>query len=696
MLIGRRRKKTCVPHPGSSNTCAECFARGSSCRPQEPTQTSDRSARESRQSLQRRVAELENALLSISRKLDGTAQPDQSSMKIHHETRPDCSPLTPASLVNSLPDNCLDNAPVLSLFDNAILSRRQDDSSFSTTIANATSPSTSVNSAGNMELEKARQTLLSLFPSQASLEEILGAANLWWPSWQHTLPETFGTSSAYTFDQFIADTKPSDSVPTLAKALLCISIGLQEIPFGTHFQASTAIDLANLYIGTIEGLVLSDDELAGTLDGIECLILQAKYEANNGRLRKAWITFRRGISFAQLLGCHLRSTQSDQLHEHVLRRQSIWNALYYGDRYLSLLMGLPYCVSEMHIHTTAFNGFYPVRAETECVGSDYLFRLARVVGHIIDRNQTTEPTETLTMTVKIDGEMMDLAATMSNDWWALDMPKDEVASRLFHRILPQFWHHQARALLHLPFMLKATTDRRYGYNKIAALESARGMLNLFHIFRPVQGFGSPACKIMDFQAFTAAMILVLNFLGVSSSNPGNEVKEADEDRKLVSTTTSIMHDASVERGGGVATQAARALEMFLKARDHDFLEGQAVCKVAIPYFGTVIIGPGTGFAKESQPRTQAMQRRPQVPTPEEEPPVYPYSDQSTCNVDPSRIPPDFNNGGFPFYQTQSGGTDINALTTATLDLDGDWSWFWDNTEFPYGDMQGLAEMPSLN
>ena len=121
-------------------------------------------------------------------------------------------------------------------------------------------------------------------------------------------------------------------------------------------------------------------------------------------------------------------------------------------------------------------------------------------------------------------------------------------------------------------MLKATTDRRYGYNKIAALESARGMLNLFHIFRPVQGFGSPACKIMDFQAFTAAMILVLNFLGVSSSNPGNEVKEADEDRKLVSTTTSIMHHASVERGGGVATQAARALEMFLKAKDHDFLE----------------------------------------------------------------------------------------------------------------------------
>ena len=688
-----------MPHPSSSNTCAQCFARGSTCRPQGPTPTSDRSARESRQSLQRRVAELENALLLISRRLDITdsaTQQEQSATKIPHELRPEGAPPTPASLVTSPPDNLLDNAPVLSLFDNAILSRRQDDGSLNTTIAGTASPSASVKSAGGMKLEKTRQTLLSLFPSQARLEVILGAANLWWPSWQHMLPETFGTSLDYTFDQFIADTRPSDSVPKLAKALLCISISLQEISLSTNFQASKAIEMANCHLGVIDELVLSDDELAGTLDGIDCLLLQAKYEANNGRLRKAWLTFRRGISFAQLLGCHLLSTRSDQPNEHILRRQNIWNALYYGDRYLSLLLGLPYCVSEMHVHPTAFNGFYPVKTETDCAGSDYLFRLARLIGYIIDRNQTTAPTETLTMTVKIDGEMRDLAATMSDEWWALDIPEDEVSSLLYNRILPQFWHHQARALLHLPFMLKATTDRRFGYNKIAALESARCMINLFHLFRPVQGFGSPVCKIMDFQAFTAAMILVLNFLGVSSSNPRNEVEEADDDRKLVSTTTSILQRASIERGGGVATQAARALEMFIKAKDHGFLEGQTICKVAIPYFGTVIFGPGTSFAKASHPATQAVQRRLQVPMTEEEPPVYPNADQSTFFVDPAEIPSELNNGGFPSQQTESRGTDINAFTTANLDLDGDWSWFWDNTEFPYGDMRSLSELPSLN
>ena len=510
------------------------------------------------------------------------------------------------------------------------------------------------------------------------------------------LPGTFPTSSDYTFDQFIADTKPSDSVPKLARALLCISIGLQDATVSTNVRASSAIDMTNRYIGMVDELVLSDDELAGTLDGIECLILRAKYDSNNGRLPRAWLGFRRGISYAQLLGCHLRSTQSDWSNEHIFRRKSIWNALYLGDRYISLLLGLPHCVSEIHVHPAAFNGLYPVPAETERAGSEYLFHLARLVGHIIDRNQTTTPTESLTMTVKIEGELIDLAATMSKEWWALDMHENEVLSLLYHRILPQYWHHQARTLLHLPFMLKATTDRRYGYHKIAALESARAMLNLFHLFRPVQGFGSPVCKLMDFQAFTAAMVLVLNFLGVSSSNPNNEVKEADEDRKLVSTAASILRHASLGAGGGVATQAARALEMFLNSKDHGCIDSQATCKVAIPYFGTVIIGPGTSFANKSDPGTQVMPPQAQLPTPDEEPLVYLNTDQTASGVDPAPIPLEFNNGGFPLQQTQSLRTDVNAFPTANLDLDGDWSWFWDNTEFPYGDMQSLVELPSLN
>lgn len=64
-------------------------------------------------------------------------------------------------------------------------------------------------------------------------------------------------------------------------------------------------------------------------------------------------------------------------------------------------------------------------------------------------------------------------------------------------------------------MLKANQERQFEFNKIAALDSARGMITRYHIIRPVQGFQSLVCKIIDFQVLIAAMLLILNRLGRS-------------------------------------------------------------------------------------------------------------------------------------------------------------------------------------
>jgi hypothetical protein len=46
-------------------------------------------------------------------------------------------------------------------------------------------------------------------------------------------------------------------------------------------------------------------------------------------------------------------------------------------------------------------------------------------------------------------------------------------SGLFNRLLDQIWFFQMRALLHLPFMLHADSDRRYEYKKSSGLDAAR-------------------------------------------------------------------------------------------------------------------------------------------------------------------------------------------------------------------------------
>ena len=688
VTLGRRRKKSCIPHPANPSICTECFVRGAVCREQEAAKAPTKPYKDTNQNLQRRVTELENTLQSIAKSLGSTqktAQPEQSSSTVLKQLRSDILPLTPALSAATAPDSGLDNAPVLSLFNNAILSRRQDDETAITMSARGAPRAIEEDPAAASKNEKIRQTLLSLFPSQQRLEAILDATYPWWASWQHMFPEIFGAGSHSTFNEFVVKTKATGNAPQLAKALLCISISLQETPINVDakYNMSNAQDLTSQYMSVVDDLVLSNDELASTLDGIECMILQAKTDSNNGRVRRAWVTFRRGISFAQLLGLHLRpAAHSKQSKENIQRKQSIWKALYMCDRYMSLLLGLPYGVSDSHV-----NVIEPQRAE-----DDYLFRLSGVIGHIVDRNQTLSSNNTLTATVEIEGEMTELASTMPSSWWALDIRQEDLPAQLYTRILPQFWHHQTRTLLHLPFMLKATTDLRYSYNKIAALESARAMISLYRIFRPIQGFASLVCKIIDFQAFTAAMLLVLNFLGLSPSSCASELKDADDDRDLVSITTSILQRASLETRGGVATQAARALEMFNKAKDQGFPGSQGASKVAIPYFGTVVFGPGKSFVNQSHPPTPDslnQQRLQQQPTPEEEPLATPNSNQDTWSFanDYASMPSDFNYNGFPLQQNQGVEADSDAFANVNLDLDGDWSWFWNNTDFSYGGAQ---------
>jgi len=630
------------------------------------------------------VEELENALQSIVMKLSTSAthtnEPDYEAAKTLKQLRSEVLPPTPAESVTS-PGTLLENAPVLSLFDNSILSRLEDHE-HSNAGAMASPPVSEIDEDSTPKHDHIRRTLLSLFPAQELQDAILNASDTWWRASQNIYPEIYGVDPGTTsVHQFIAESKASGCVQKIAKALLCLSISLQEAPprFNVNLGPSvTKIGLSTQYMNAVDDLVISDDDVAATIDGIECLHLRARHEINDGRIRKTWIMFRRALSLAQLLGLHVRPKYSRPSGPATQRRESLWKALYHGDRFVSLLLGLPYAVSEMQCAVSA-HGQSPMDPDAHPTGEQYLLHLANIIGHIIDRNQEPPSKNTLPLTVKIEGELTDLAASMPREWWANDMEQKDVVSQLFSRRLPQFWHHQARTLLHLPFMLKAATDRRYEYNKIAALESAREMINLYQVFRPAQGFDSLVCKVIDFQAFTAGMVLVLNLLTISSSELARDQQEASKDEDLITTTTDLLQRASLETDAGVTTQAARALKMFCKARAEPCPPGQSAVRVVIPYFGTVVFGPGKNFNHSYLKTPEAVQQPLQLPSPEMETPSNYSHDMPGFDNYLGAMPSDLNFGGYPVQSQQGAGIDGGVFANVNLDLDQDWSWFWNNT-----------------
>jgi hypothetical protein len=107
---------------------------------------------------------------------------------------------------------------------------------------------------------------------------------------------------------------------------------MQQLPPG--FQTSRLNLCGSLqehmhrYVITVASL-LSDNDLIGTMEGVECLILQGAYQINAGNLRRAWLSFRRGISIAQLMGLH-RASPTSKLGDDDSRRHYVWFQLVKG------------------------------------------------------------------------------------------------------------------------------------------------------------------------------------------------------------------------------------------------------------------------------------------------------------------------------------------------------------------------------
>lgn len=55
--------------------------------------------------------------------------------------------------------------------------------------------------------------------------------------------------------------------------------------------------LANLAID----LVITRDEFLGSIEGLECIMIESMYQANIGSLRRSWVSNRKAMGIAQLM-----------------------------------------------------------------------------------------------------------------------------------------------------------------------------------------------------------------------------------------------------------------------------------------------------------------------------------------------------------------------------------------------------------
>jgi hypothetical protein len=225
--------------------------------------------------------------------------------------------------------------------------------------------------------------------------------------------------------------------------------------------------------------------------------------------------------------------------------------------------------------------------------------LCRVAGSIIERNQNF-PTVTpimVRMTQTIDSELGLIDPPMIEENALATAGKSVERAQCYGKLMTQLWYYQLMAWLHLPFLLESGSQSRYDYSRQSCLQASRHMITCYTAIRRLTA-DSFCCKSLDFQAFTAAVTLMINVLGPSGRrNPSPDDFEPVERvmRILEGLTKGNTPDKVATRGlsvlqtlKGVVT-GKNPIEPVYSERQSNG-EGQlSHIKVDIPYFGTIVL-----------------------------------------------------------------------------------------------------------
>lgn len=315
----------------------------------------------------------------------------------------------------------------------------------------------------------------------------------------------------------------SDQPVHLAKRIIQLALCLQQPTLNLldlRFDQPSQ-QMAHYFIGVASRYITSQDLLVNSLDGLETLILEAHFHLRVGSLRNAWLLFRRALGIVGLLGLPCRK------HEATNRAESIWFRLAYSDRFLSLMLGLPFVDVDCQLTRTR-----PVVADQ---WSDQLERIHVVVtGRIIARNLRMQkrhqhesqenPVDEYQETQHIDIQLKRASRIPPARWWASPSLSDGMldvnSPEQFTRVLTQIHQFYLVVSLHQPYLLEhlrlestahrqtvARSSPNHMYSKMAVLCASREVLAHFGMFR--NAFQQiPYLGFME-KAFSSALCLLL-------------------------------------------------------------------------------------------------------------------------------------------------------------------------------------------
>ncbi len=203
----------------------------------------------------------------------------------------------------------------------------------------------------------------------------------------------------------------------IARHMLLLATSLQ------HLQPSIDKEIRDLsesprammerLIDLVASFVATDDEVFSSIEGLECVMIESVYQATLGNIRRSWLSCRRAMSIAQLMG--LDKSDSSTRHRVLEPKteynpQLMWFRLVFLDRCLCLMLGVSQCSLDRSMASEAMLASDPAMGRVERI-------YCLVASRIIERNESKSNPLDLDLTRILDAELQGAARNLPSKWW---------------------------------------------------------------------------------------------------------------------------------------------------------------------------------------------------------------------------------------------------------------------------------------
>ncbi|KAG9692979.1 hypothetical protein KCU95_g6772, partial [Aureobasidium melanogenum] len=242
--------------------------------------------------------------------------------------------------------------------------------------------------------------------------------------------------------------------------------------------------------------VTKNEDLVSSVEGIECIMLEATYQNYAGNLHQAWMAVRRATTIAQVLGLH-RGNSSPNLKFLETMKRPLFDSeqtclqIVRMECYLGLILGLPRSSLEAPPH------------KPEDLGTCEHLQYSHLI--VADRILKRSTPPSLLEIQELDSLLERAAANISPQWWLVPdlSTSNRTGNEIFrdiNRLNDQFAHFHLLIRVHLPHLMQRTCDRTYDYSKMTALNASRETLIRYVAFRD-RNAAAFYCRGTDFISF---------------------------------------------------------------------------------------------------------------------------------------------------------------------------------------------------